>query len=257
MLELLAEVAARIRTALAQLSDWGPSGLRPGQYRSDVVADDAACEVLLAAGLGVLSEESGRSGPPDAALVAVIDPVDGSTNASRGIPWYATSICVLDREGPLAAHVVNQATGRCYEAVRGRGATRDGLPICPSGATSLRRAVVGLSGYPPEHLGWRQYRALGAAALDLCAVADGTFDGYVDCGPDGHGVWDYLAGVLVCEEAGAAVAEAGGGDLVVLDHAARREPVAAATPELLGSLVAARREAFGPPGRSAGVPGAR
>ena len=257
LLAALSGTCDAVASTLGDLEDWSLAGTRDGQYRSDLAADAVAVEHLLSAGLGVLSEESGRRGPPDAALVAVIDPVDGSTNASRGIPWYATSICVLDREGPLAAHVVNQATGRRYEAVRGKGATRDGRPIGPSGTTSLRRAVVGLSGYPPEHLGWRQYRALGAAALDLCAVADGTLDGYVDCGPDGHGVWDYLAGVLVCGEAGAAVAEASGGDLVVLDHAARREPVAAATPELLGSLMTARREAFGPPGHSAGLPGAR
>ena len=54
--------------------------------------------------------------------------------------------------------------------------------------------MIGLSGYPPRSLGWGQYRALGAAALDLCAVADGVLDGYVDCSRDAHGSWDYLGG---------------------------------------------------------------
>ena len=107
------------------------------------------------------------------------------------------------------------------------GARRDGTPIVPSSTTEIGAAVVGLSGLPPTHLGWAQFRALGAAALDLCAVADGTLDGYVDCSTDAHGAWDYLGGLLVCREAGAHVADARGRDLVVLEHSARRTPVAA------------------------------
>ncbi|MDD9371521.1 MAG: hypothetical protein PV358_15490, partial [Acidimicrobiales bacterium] len=56
-----------------------------------------------------------------------------------------------------------------------------------------------------------------------------------------HGVWDYLGGALVCAEAGAVVTDAYGRDLTVVDHAARRTPVAAATPALLDALVAARQ----------------
>ena len=59
---------------------------------------------------------------------------------------------------------------------------------------------------------------------------------------DAHGVWDYLAGALICAEAGVPVVDALGRDLAVLDHDARRTPVAAATPELLEALLARRRE---------------
>jgi fructose-1,6-bisphosphatase/inositol monophosphatase family enzyme len=125
--------------------------------------------------------------------------------------------------------------------VRGGGARVDGVPLRPSGCTSLGEALVGISGFPAEPLGWRQFRAFGSAALDLCAVAEGTIDGYVDCSPSAHGAWDYLGGALVCAEAGAAVADALGRELVTVAHEARRTPVAAATPELLDALVAARR----------------
>jgi fructose-1,6-bisphosphatase/inositol monophosphatase family enzyme len=173
LLQVLGDAADGIAGSLRGLADWGLAGTRPGQYRSDLVADAVAVRVLSAAGLGVLSEESGFSaGASDRPLLAVLDPVDGSTNASRRIPWYATSICVLDEEGAFAALVVNQATGVRYEAVRGGGARRDGEPIRPSCEESLGRSLIGLSGYPPRYLGWRQYRALGAAALDLCAVAE-------------------------------------------------------------------------------------
>jgi len=238
---VLGEAADAVSASLLSLEDWGLAGTRPGQYRSDLVADMAAVQVLCDAGLGVLSEESGLSdGASDKALLCVLDPVDGSTNASRGIPWYATSICVLDESGPLVALVVNQATGVRYEAVRGGGATRDGKAIVPSSVESLRRSLVGLSGFPPHYLGWNQFRALGAAALDLCAVADGTLDGYIDCSLNAHGAWDYLAGMLVCSEAGAWVSDAEGRDLVVREHAARRTPVAAGGEKLLGELLAAR-----------------
>ncbi len=241
LLQILGEAADAIASSLSGLADWGLAGTRPGQYRSDLVADAVAVRILADAGLGVLSEESGLSaGASRMALLAVLDPVDGSTNASRGIPWYATSICVLDDEGPLAALVVNQATGVRYEAIRGGGARKDGEPIAPSNEESFGRSLIGLSGYPPRYLGWRQYRALGAAALDLCAVADGTLDGYIDCMRNAHGGWDYLGGLLVCAEAGAQVADAAGRDLVVRDHQSRRTPVAGGTPALLAELIASR-----------------
>ena len=241
LLQVLGEAADAVAVSLSGLTDWGLAGTRPGQYRSDLVADAAAVGVLTEAGLGVLSEESGLSaGANETALLAVLDPVDGSTNASRRIPWFATSICVLDETGPLAALVVNQATGTRYEAVRGQGARRDGEAISPSGEESARHTLVGLSGYPPRHLGWRWYRALGATALDLCAVAEGTLDGYIDCMHDAHGSWDYLGGLLVCMEAGAPVADAAGRGLVVRDHSVRRTPVAAASPALLSELLALR-----------------
>lgn len=238
-LAVLHAAAAAVAAALDATTDRGLAGTRPGQHHSDLATDAAATAVLARAGFGVLSEESGLQDDRRAVLV-VLDPLDGSTNAARGIPWYATSLCALDGDGPLAALVVNLVAGTRYEALRGGGARRDGSPIAPSGATDLGRSVVGLSGYPPRPLGWGQYRAFGAAALDLCAVADGTLDGYVDCSADAHGSWDYLGGMLVCQEAGAVVVDAGGRELVVREHGARRTPVAAATPELLAQLVEAR-----------------
>jgi fructose-1,6-bisphosphatase/inositol monophosphatase family enzyme len=240
LLEVLHETTEAVRTALAGLDDWGLAGTRPGQYRSDLAADLAAIEVLDGAGLGVLSEESGLH-HPQREIVVALDPVDGSTNAGRGLPWYATSVCAVDREGPRAAVVVNQAAGTRFEAVRGGGARRDGEPIACSGATRLAESFVALSGWPARHLGWKQYRALGAAALDLCAVAAGMLDAYVDCSRDAHGPWDYLGGLLVCQEAGAQVADAWDRDLVVLGHEDRRTPVASATPKLQAEIVAARQ----------------
>jgi fructose-1,6-bisphosphatase/inositol monophosphatase family enzyme len=201
------------------------------------VADAAGLAVLEEAGVGVLSEESGtRELGRD--VVVVIDPVDGSTNASRGIPWFATSLCAVDADGARAALVVDQASGVRYEAVRGGGARKDGVPVRPSACEQMGEAIVAFSGYPPRHFGWLQFRCLGAAALDLCAVADGTLDGFGVVGGSMLGSWDYLGGMLVCTEAGAVVAEASGQDLITLSHSERRAPFAAATPALLTEFLA-------------------
>lgn len=238
LLEAMTSAAAGVRQALAGVDDWRPTTERPGQYQIDVVTDAVAVDLLVGAGLGVLSEESGAHFP-ERDVTVVVDPVDGSTNASRGVPWYATSLCAVDRDGPRAAIVVNQASGERFEAVRGAGATCDGRPMAPSACGEIQGALVAVSGLPDHDWGWGQFRALGAAALDLCYVAAGRLDAYVDAFSSAHGPWDYLGGLLVCSEVGAPVVDAEGRDLVVLDHAARRTPVAAATPALLEHLLGA------------------
>ncbi len=238
LLEVLHAAATAVAEVLGDLTDWSVAGTRAGQYRLDIVADAAAVAVLEAAGLGVLSEESGAH-RPESPIVVALDPVDGSTNASRGIPWYATSLCAVDREGLRASVVVNQANRVRYEAVRGRGARKDGRPIGSSGCENLREAIVAFSGYPPHYLGWSQYRAFGAAALDLCAVAEGSLDAYATIGGSRLGCWDYLGGMLVCLEAGAVVEELGGMELITLRHEDRRRPMGASTPGLLEAFRAA------------------
>ncbi len=236
---VLSAAAEAIAAALGEGVDWGLAGTVPGQHHSDLVADAAALAVLVDAGVGVLSEESGRH-HPERSVTVVVDPLDGSTNASRRLPWYATSLCAVDVDGPVAALVVDLFHGTRYEAVRGGGARRDGRPIRSSRARDLGDSIVAVNGLPDHHFGWGQFRSLGAAALDLCAVAEGRLDGFVDCTDDGLAPWDYLGGLLVCREAGAVVGEAWDRELVDLDHAARRSVIAAASPELAVSLGAAR-----------------
>ena len=237
LLEVLDEAIHSVRGALDVLEDWGPSGGKPGQYRLDLAADGAALPVLHGAGLAVLSEESGVTGDRSSALLAVIDPIDGSTNAHRGVPFFSTSICVLDAEGPRVGVVTNQATGQRYAAVRGAGAEKDGRAIAPSSCHDLGAAIVGISGFPGFHPGWAQYRALGAASLECCAVAEGVLDAYLVVGGSTLYSWDYLAGLLICREVGVSEGEREGRDLVVRDDSTRR-PLVAATRQLADRLAA-------------------
>jgi myo-inositol-1(or 4)-monophosphatase len=206
---------------------------RPGQYALDLVADAAILPILHDAGLAVVSEESGRSGPSHAPVTVVLDPVDGSTNCSRGIPYWSISLCALDADGLLCALVTNQATGVRTTAVRGKGARRDGQPVKPSTVERVEDAVVCFSGTPQRRLPWKQFRSLGSAALELCDVAAGALDAYLT---SWQAPWDYLGGLLVCREAGALVVDAHGGELVASDADVRRQLVAAATPELLDAV---------------------
>jgi fructose-1,6-bisphosphatase/inositol monophosphatase family enzyme len=244
LLDLFASICDATADVLRRTTDWGESGRRPGQYLVDLDSDDVCVAPLLGAGYSVLSEESGLQHPPSGPSplgTVVVDPLDGSTNASLGLPWCATSLCLVV-EGELSvATVANLVTGARYAAVRGAGATLDGRPLRVGTATTLPDAVVAVSGLPDHHYGWRQFRAMGASALDVSAVASGTFDGFVDMSPDAHGVWDYLGAALVVREAGGMIVDAMGRELTVLDHTARRTPVAATSRSLLDGLLEHRR----------------
>jgi myo-inositol-1(or 4)-monophosphatase len=235
--------ADAVAQVVATNTDWVLSGVRDGQYAVDLEADAACLDTLYREGYRVLSEESGISGPSGSASapIVVVDPLDGSTNASRGVPWYASALCLVDDDGPAAGVVVNHATGERFVGVRGGGAERDGRAIAPSGVTEISEALIGVSGLPPYHFGWTQFRALGASAPDICAVACGVTDAWCDMVDEGHGVWDYLASVLILDEAGGAATEVFGRELCTLDHAARRSPVVAATPQLLEAVLRHRR----------------
>ncbi|MFW2383689.1 MAG: inositol monophosphatase family protein [Acidimicrobiales bacterium] len=231
LIGLFDDLAARLGDRLEDQIGWDLTGTVPGQYEHDVVADELIVPALLDVGLRVLTEESGISGSGD--ITVVVDPIDGSTNAARGLPWFATSLCAVDADGPLASGVYNLALGDRFVAVRGEGSE-----YLPSECTELGEAIVALSGYPDRHLGWRQYRAYGAAALDMCAVGTGSFDAFIDTDA-AHGVWDYLGALLFCAEAGCAVGELNDDELVVLETEARRGPIVAATRELLADIKSA------------------
>lgn len=231
LIELGLAVAKSVRAAMLGVESHGMTGAREGQYAFDVVADNAALAVLREVGVRVLSEESGveaGSWPLRGdELLAILDPLDGSTNADRGIPWFSTSIAFVDAKGLRAAVVVNQISGDEFTATRGGGAFRNGESIRVADEKLLSECVVGLSGLPKTNPGWWQFRVLGSAALDLCLVASGGLDAWVDC--ESHGVWDYAGGMLIVAEAGGTVQEVFGMDPIHADYEVRRTIVAAAS----------------------------
>jgi myo-inositol-1(or 4)-monophosphatase len=237
LLELFVDVSHAVRAVVRAIdgADLRARTDREGQYALDLVADAAACRVLERADVRIVSEESGVHERAGATITVVLDPVDGSTNCSRRIPYWATSICAVDAHGALAGLVVNQSTGATVTAVRGGGAFRDGVRLQASSSRRVEDSMVYLTGLPPRVLPWKQFRSLGSAALGLCEIAAGALDGLVD--PYGmHAPWDYLAGYLACVEAGAVVRDAQGRALVTDDVDARRQLIAAGTAELADAL---------------------
>ena len=236
LLDPLRQCALEIRDAVSNHRGRGFSGRRPTQYHLDLAADEVALRVLLGAGFRVVSEESGVSGHGD--YTVIVDPIDGSTNCDHGIPFYATSLAVMRGDEILAGLVMNQATGTAFEAEKDAGATRDGVRIAPSGQTEVARSIMAFSGLPARHLGWAQYRALGAASLEICLVADGSLDVYGVAQKSTLNPWDYLAGLLILREAGG-VAVDYHGEILDTSDTVKRRPVFCASPELLEFMLAA------------------
>jgi myo-inositol-1(or 4)-monophosphatase len=190
----------------------------------DQAAEDAAFAVLtdLAgdAGIGftVVSEEIGErtlgAGGP---WRVVIDPVDGSLNAKRGLPLYAFSVAIAD--GPAMADVVlgyvyDLGNGEEWIAHRGGGASVDGAALGSSRPLE-RLQLVALEATRPEHLApaaaampgeVERVRVLGSLALALCHLADGRLDAVASLRPNGARSIDIAAAQLMVREAGAAVA---------------------------------------------------
>jgi myo-inositol-1(or 4)-monophosphatase len=163
---------------------------------------------------GFLGEESG-AGTTVSGLTWVVDPIDGTVNFLYRIPQFSVSIGV-QREGETLAGVVhNPMSGELFSARLGGGAFLDGVPIRARPAADLSAALVG-TGFSyhaterrrqAEQLARmidriRDVRRMGSAALDLCQVACGRTDAYVERNLK---PWDFAAGALVAREAGARV----------------------------------------------------
>ncbi|MGA9275576.1 inositol monophosphatase family protein [Ilumatobacter sp.] len=243
VLALFGAICDRTAGLLAGNDDWAMSGRRSTQYAIDVAIDAVCLDLLHDAGFAVLSEESGITNADQRRehdLIVVVDPLDGSTNAALGLPWCATALCLVVDEIPEVSMVSNLRTGDRYSAVRGAGATRNGRPIRVGTTPSLADAIIAVNARPPESFHPAQFRSMGSTALDIASVAlPGGFDGSVDFDEGMIGIWDYLAAVLILEEAGGVATDAVGRDLVTLDHDARRRPVTAGSRGLLDELLVA------------------
>jgi myo-inositol-1(or 4)-monophosphatase len=173
----------------------------------------------------VMAEE----GSPDAGEAGyrwIVDPLDGTTNFIHGVPTFAVSIALEDRDGLLAAAVHDPSHGETFHAHRGGGAHLDGEAIRCSRPGHLGEALIA-TGFPfrqLDHLdrylaafaefvrGSSGMRRAGSASLDLAFTACGRYDGFWEVGLS---AWDIAAGALLVQEAGGTVTDvAGGGDFL-------------------------------------------
>ncbi|WP_224386719.1 inositol monophosphatase family protein [Pseudonocardia sp. ICBG1293] len=264
--QVAAEAAEHLRGLPAPRDDGGAGGASTVTTKSSptdvVTASDASVERFVRDRLAQLRPGEpvyGEEGAGDATAARwVVDPIDGTVNYLYGLPWYAVSIAaVVDGEG-VAGAVSEPASGRLWSAGRGLGASLDGRPLRVAATTELGQSLVGTGfAYRAERRARqarmvaamlpevRDVRRAGAASLDLCAVAAGWLDGYLE-----HGCnwWDWAAGALIAAEAGALVHVAGTPGVPGLDDgdALGADVTLAAAPGIAAALAAlARRSGAG------------
>lgn len=177
----------------------------------------------------------------------LIDPLDGTNNFVNGIPIYAVSMGLLHRGNPVLGVVYNPTSGECFFAAKGLGAHLIDFRINPfkkyhlkaeKNAKEMQECVFSpapiydtnskfekhLSVFRNNIIGARAVRRLGSAALELCYVANGNFDGYWE---KNLKPWDVAAAGVVCREAGVKLSDFNGKDFSPFDASilAAREPL--------------------------------
>jgi myo-inositol-1(or 4)-monophosphatase len=225
-----------------------------------VTASDHALETLIRVRLArlrpgdpVVGEEQGgraraaevaRAGETD--TVWVVDPIDGTVNFLYGMPWYAISLAAVRNGISVAGAVIEPASERLWSAALGAGATCNGERLRVSAASELELSMLATGfSYSAERRArqvrmisrmlphMRDVRRAGSAALDLCAVAAGWVDAYLE-----HGCnwWDWAAAALIAAEAGAAVRVPGPTGTIPPDDGLGADAVLAVTPGIADAL---------------------
>lgn len=256
LLDIAVQVTADAADTARRMRNEAINDVGTKSTATDVVtAADRAVEQQVIAALAarrpgdtVLGEEFGGAGIAGRGGVRwIVDPIDGTVNYLYGLPQYAVSIAA-EVDGQVVAGVVrNAATGQTWTAARGHGAWRDGRRLTGSTATELALSLVGTGfGYARERRVHqaavvaqvlprvRDIRRMGAAALDLCAAAEGMLDAYYE---KGLAEWDLAAGGLIAREAGLLVTglsgRPAGGDMVLAAPPALHAPLDALLSELV------------------------
>ncbi|MGQ9479227.1 MAG: inositol monophosphatase family protein [Thermoproteota archaeon] len=200
----------------------------------------------------VVSEESGvvrlgRGGPP----FIIVDPIDGSVNASRGYPCYSSAIAVAEGEylsSLVCSGVVNLLSGEVFLSERGEGAYLNSHRLTVSNRESVDEALIAIDlnvrraapGYLDRVSGIleraKYVRFLGTDALELCMVASGAADAFVDLRGSLRSI-DFAAASLIIREAGGVVLDEKGRDLEVKLIPVSRSPIIAASSRRLAEQV--------------------
>jgi len=195
-----------------------PRNIRSKGYRDIVTDVDTAAEEIILSIIrrrhpdhAILSEEAGQK-PAEGQITWVVDPLDGTTNYSRGHPTFSVSVAALKQGRTLAGVVLDPVRGHTFAACRGGGATLNGQPIQTSAIERIEKALVGLDWARSDEdrrkilrrldilaPRCRTLRGLGSAALAQTYIGVGWVDVYFGAGMY---PWDVAASNLIATEAG-------------------------------------------------------
>ncbi len=195
----------------------------------------------------ILAEESG--GEDGGSQQWYIDPLDGTVNYAHGVPFFCVSIAYAVAGTLKLATVFDPLRAELFSSEFGKGAWLNGCRLSVRKETELSRSLL-VTGFPYDirqtaennldNFGrlarmTQGVRRLGSAALDLCYVAAGRFDGYWELSLK---PWDLAAGVLIAREAGATVTTVNGDDAILSPPFS----VLAATPDIYGKMLKTLQE---------------
>ena len=176
----------------------------------------------------ILAEESGELAQ-NSSYKWIIDPIDGTVNFAHGIPLNCVSIGIEKDGAMIMGAVYNPHMNEFFFAEKGKGATLNDQPIPVSNEPELLKACL-VTGFPYTYINMANgpleiferfirrgvpVRRLGSAAIDLCWVAAGRFDGFYEHKLE---AWDSAAGFLIVQEAGGKVTDFDGNDFSVYQH---------------------------------------
>jgi myo-inositol-1(or 4)-monophosphatase len=243
----LAAATGAYRSALASFpreelaQDIGLGGDGTPTTRLDELVDQAVLDAVAGFGVNVLSEEVGwvdrRS-----AMTLVVDPLDGTANATAGVPICAFA-GALAVDGVFIEGLVSWLDmGRRWHARRGdREVTVTGRRMLAGASVSMLRPRAETFPAWTRVAGTAdRVRVLGSSVIEACLVADGAVDAFVDCGGEVHRLVDLAASKVIVEAAGGVVRDVRGRPIEFDTDLTRRwSGLAAATPELADELVAA------------------
>lgn len=206
----------------------------------------------------VISEEIGEIPCSDPDFYVLVDPVDGSINASRGLPFYASSIAIaksLSMNDVVAAGVIDHQTGTIYLGDREQGVTIDGNSPSMNRNVYLRDALIcvdlsslrNVDGIPTNSVDWcvravtkaRHARFFAAACLEIAFILEGKTDAFICLYPDLK-VMDFCASANLVKWAGGEYRVIGGEDEPLLTDNGRFGIVVASTRELLEEIFSLR-----------------
>jgi myo-inositol-1(or 4)-monophosphatase len=202
-----------LREKYPQVRDIQSKGVQDIVTDADFAAQAAIVDVIrwYDPHAAILSEE-GIEPDPNARLIWVVDPLDGTTNYARRLPMFSTSIAVVKDGQPMAGVIYDPLRDHLFAAELDRGATLNGTSIYASTTSQVDQSIIGLDWGRGEAvrsigLSWLQrvgsqvksIRAIGSSALALCYIAAGWIDIYFHAALK---PWDGAAGQIIAQEAG-------------------------------------------------------
>ena len=215
------EASAVVRNNYKKRQSVEKKGVNDFVTQTDKEAEKVILNCLKETNYSILSEEAGLLKGIDTTKQWIVDPIDGTANFVRGIPFFSVSIALMDKDEITVGVVCEPLSGNCYWASQGGGAFNNNSKLCVSKQSEFEGSII-LVEHNRKKTDFIKYleasRQLmannnltllrqGSTALMLCYVASGQADAFLSYGDE---IYDYAGGLIIAKEAGALVTDCSG-----------------------------------------------